>query len=53
MSDPSVGHLVLYVALIVIVMGVLERVEARRTRVARARREPRARRPPASIRKAA
>ena len=38
MSEPSSDHFLLYAVLIVIVMGVLDRVEARRHRLAEARR---------------
>ena len=53
MSEPSMGHLLLFVVVIVVGMGVLDRFEARRVRVAHARwarREPPAR---SSERKAA
>ena len=37
MSEPSPGHLLLYVLLIVVAMGVFDGFEARRVRVTQAR----------------
>jgi hypothetical protein len=53
MSEPSVGHLLLQVVLVIVAMSVLGRSEARRIRIARARRAKREHRPQTSQGKAA
>jgi hypothetical protein len=52
-SEPSTGHLLLYVAFIVIAMAVLDGFEAKRMRPHRRRPARQERRPPDSRREAA
>ena len=53
MSEPSVGNVLLQVALVIVAMNVIGQFEAMRIRIARARRARREQRPQASERKAA